>query len=104
MEIKIDKDGFLEIKRAGKFKLQYCPHMDFGDGEGTAPCSDSCPLFGEPDTYKDEDGKMDMLKICNGRYLTGKITDERGVNDPGLDEIAARKAASDRAYAEACAR
>lgn len=77
MEIKISKEGFLEIKRAGKFKLQYCPHMDFGDGAGTTVCSDSCPHFGEPDTYQDEDGSLDMLQLCNGRYLTGTIIDER---------------------------
>lgn len=80
MEIKISKDGFLEIKRAGKFKLQYCPHMDFGDGEGTAPCSDSCPLFGEPEDYKDKDGKMThMLRLCHMRILFGTIIDKREV-------------------------
>lgn len=78
MEIKINKDGFLEIKRAGKLKLQYCPHMDFGDGEGTAPCSDSCPLFGEPEDYQNKDGNMGhMLRLCHMRILFGAIIDER---------------------------
>lgn len=83
--------------------MQKCPYHCDNEGYKSA-CGDWCPLFGDPDAYKDEDGEMDMLQICNGRYLTGKIIDERGDNESGLDEIAARKAANDKAFAEACAK
>lgn len=74
MDIKIQPSGCLQIKRAGIFKPQYCPNQDAG---GNVPCSDWCPHFGELSTYQDEDATMDMLQICNGRYLIGTVTDER---------------------------
>lgn len=76
MEIKIDKDGLLHIKRREKDEMQKCPYHCDNEGYKTA-CGDWCPLFGDPDTYKDEDCEMDMLQICNGRYLTGTVIDER---------------------------
>ena len=100
MEIKIDKDGLLHIQRIGKDEMQKCPYHCDNEGYKSA-CGDWCPLFGEI-IYQGLDIPMDRLQICNGRYLTGTIIDERGGHDPKLDEIAARKAASDKAYAEAC--
>ena len=47
MKFKINKSGFLEIKRAGKWKKQFCPFAESGDGGATPdPCGDWCPNFG----------------------------------------------------------
>ena len=71
---KINKEGHLEIKRAGKFKLQSCPRkpeLHF--------CGDWCPLFHEPILY--DFHKIDMIEInlCHGTIMveTEKFSDER---------------------------
>jgi len=68
MKIKIDERGHLWIERAGKFKLQGCPH----DNDG-AKCGDWCPKFMEPGADNDH------LHICGGIVLmpSGEIVDER---------------------------
>jgi len=74
MNIKINKLGNLEIERAGKFKVQYCPHS------ATMLCGDWCPLFGEPQPIKDGKKKWEMLNICRRVIPTDtgkKIIDER---------------------------
>lgn len=70
MKIKIDKDGNLQIERAGKLKAQYCPHY-----EGS-PCGDWCPKFREPHY-----GQGDLrIELCGGniwRVNPDNFTDER---------------------------
>ena len=55
---KINKKGHLEIKRAGKFKLQSCPY-----GIEFCFCGDWCPLFQEPDYGTLETDKV-ILPLC----------------------------------------
>lgn len=40
MDAKLDKDGDLWLKRAGKWKLQSCPYRSDG-----MMCGDHCPLL-----------------------------------------------------------
>ena len=47
MKIRIDRDGWLEIERAGFMKLQECPYDVETEDCGRARCGDWCPLFGE---------------------------------------------------------
>lgn len=68
MEMQIDEDGQLRIKRAGQWKNQLCPYDPY-----VTRCSDRCPHFGEPDTMYAED----KLTICGGRVLCGEISDLR---------------------------
>jgi hypothetical protein len=96
---KIDKDGFLEIKRGNTYKTQMCPfNTDIVTNEdggfvknmapGGASCGDWCPQFGEPaieliGNMRDGvmttiDGDGVTLPICQGRILVfNKFTDER---------------------------
>ena len=74
MEIKIDKNGILWIKRGKKFKSQRCRH----DG---IFCGDSCPLFGEPQESGDsENGPLEngAIELCQ-KFLFSSvpIVDER---------------------------
>jgi len=57
MKIKINKDGYLLIKRGKDFSPQFCPRQ-----AGYIYCGDWCPLFGEPKIFKDPNTKE--LKIC----------------------------------------
>lgn len=68
MKLKIDSEGKLLIERAGKWVNQFCPFNSENNY-----CSDSCPLFGEPEGS--------TLKICDIKTLFGQITDERGINE-----------------------
>lgn len=45
MKIKIIKDGYLHLERAGEFKEQYCVTRPLSSN---LPCGDYCPLFKEP--------------------------------------------------------
>ena len=57
---KINKEGHLEIKRAGKFKLQSCPYKpEFHF------CGDWCPLFYEPYMDISENKATVHLSICD---------------------------------------
>jgi len=67
MEVKIVKDGGLQLKRAGKYKDQYCPYCE------DYRCSDMCALFGEP--AEGEEGKT-LLSLCR-KVIIGEIIDER---------------------------
>jgi len=62
MKIKIRKDGFLELERAGKMKSQFCAVSRY-----TSRCGDWCPMFR---SKKDE-----LVLCCNS--LIGEIIDER---------------------------
>lgn len=71
MEIKIDKEGYLWILRAGAWKEQSCPYPDAEVG-----CGDWCSLFGEPVIARYEPDKLNFLNLCSVA-LKGKIIDER---------------------------
>ena len=76
MEIKINKEGLLMIKRRGTFVRQCCPR----DPDG-AKCGDWCPLFGEPETraYARAINDHISLSICGAHFDVLKKTfiDER---------------------------
>jgi hypothetical protein len=74
MKGKIDKYGTLYIERAGKMKDQLCPYAS--ECGSPIPCSDTCPLFGEP---RPETGTASaILDLCQGKKLFfDKFTDER---------------------------
>ena len=83
MEGKIDENGVLEIKRAGKMQAMNCKPGGIAIGgisenfEIEACCGDSCPLFGEPSSVNKKDARV-ILIICQGRVLAfDKFTDER---------------------------
>jgi hypothetical protein len=66
MKIKIDKDGYLWIERAGKMKKQFCPYDSINEGY----CGDWCPLF--------DDSDRKYLCLCNNSFPTTVAVDERG--------------------------
>ncbi len=86
MKIKINKDGSLEIERAGRGRKQYCPFV-----LEAVDCGDWCPLFGEPEIFtkekfnQDRDGDttvnlvttISRIDLCH-ITLEGEITDKRG--------------------------
>jgi len=68
----INKDGLLEIERAGIMKSQGCPRLDDGY------CEDWYPLFGEPDE-PDRYGGIVFLRLCDGvQWAFDEFVDERG--------------------------
>ena len=75
MEIKINKDGMLEINEIGKS----CPY----DKRGMW-CGDWCALFGEPRTRRrSEKGLFIVLALCHTSWTCEPedFTDEREVPD-----------------------
>ena len=82
MNAKINKEGYLEIERAGEMRTQACP-MVMKDIQ----CGDWCPLFGEPYDLKvksDQDSSLLVyefyIELCGGRILRLKgIEDERKI-------------------------
>jgi hypothetical protein len=69
-EGKIDKDGYLWIKRGSKMLTQYCCYTGF-----TEACRHYCPALSDP--VKDDDGRMGLW-LCGGTYiLFDKFVDER---------------------------
>jgi hypothetical protein len=80
MKIKIDQDGDLWIKRAGRWVIQICPHH-------AGHCGDLCPLFRGP-FERDElitgigFGKH-IVFICDGVILSSgePVVDERKQNE-----------------------
>lgn len=78
MKIKINKDGHLEIERAGEFKKQVCPYntQQF--------CGDQCPLFGTPHEQDPSEGSAAIvLAICQKAFvvLAKDFTDGRAVGE-----------------------
>ena len=51
MKAKINKEGRLEIERAGKFKRQRCPHQEIDAQTLMRLCGDWCQMFREPEIY-----------------------------------------------------
>jgi len=79
MEGKIDKHGFLWIKRKGKFVIQVCPFT-----QNETKCGHWCPQFGEPTLYEaglestNDIIREWFLSICQGKTLVfNKFEDER---------------------------
>ena len=80
MEGKIDKNGWLQIIRAGKLTKQACPFDTGAVNGGSSDCGHWCPLFGEPRKHLQSDNKgiVWTLDICQERTLLfDKFTDER---------------------------
>lgn len=80
MKAKIDESGILSIERAGLMLVQHCAkrHDHY--------CLDICPLFGEPEVGRDENGYIDVkrdssLRLCE-TTIVGEIADERGKGHP----------------------
>ena len=74
MEIKIDENGFLWIKRNGFFKPQTCPYDPHSPMRN---CGDWCPLFGELEDLIGDIG----FSICKKTFLFSnprrEFSDER---------------------------
>lgn len=78
MKAKIDKDGWLWLERAGKFKKQYCLFQNENNDLGQAKCGDWCPLFGKIETNYDLITSEFKIEICQNRILHfDEIIDER---------------------------
>jgi hypothetical protein len=76
MEIMINENGRLFVKRAGYYKKQSCPRL-----EENVACGDWCPLFSEPKGMCDKLYNT-QINICDGKVPFGKIIDKRpGVKD-----------------------
>ena len=80
MEIKINRDGCLEIKRGKEYKKATCP-FDVPD-DITARCGDWCALFGEPEPKNpnivdENESNMAYLELCHTTLYASAIIDER---------------------------
>ena len=69
--IKIDKDGYLCIKRSKDYKIQACPHHE------DCPCGDHCPLFREP--HKSPNTGTMQISLCHTEIVCETFVDERGI-------------------------
>lgn len=70
MKIKIDRDGYLWLERAGKMKQAWCPtHFR------RSPCGDWCAKFRE-----DSDSKVAEVFLCDTEHYCDikDFSDERG--------------------------
>ena len=74
---RINKNGFLLIKRGDNYKDQLCPNQPQSE-TNVKKCGDWCPLFGEIEDVKDRQkviiGKK--LTLCSSAFI-GRITDNR---------------------------
>jgi len=80
MNGKIERNGYLMIERAGVMRTQYCP-FTARYHDAPVPCSDMCPLFGEPEKQETSfpEGCHTTILLCHERELTfDTFTDERG--------------------------
>lgn len=66
---KLNKDGVLEIERAGKFKKADCRH-----DRGGIFCTDDCSLFQEPEEMQDG---TTALMLCSALWHFIEFEDER---------------------------
>lgn len=83
---KINKNGVLEIERAGKFKPQDCRKSIFttGNGGDCFSCGDECSLFGEPETEtawnemkSDQKTGRIFVELCEKTWYFDEFEDER---------------------------
>jgi hypothetical protein len=85
MKGKINKKGELEIKRAGKFKLQECRSAgaffvpdDGYHSPSLCTCSDDCLHFGELEKALCSENHNKSLQVCQGKILYfDEFEDER---------------------------
>lgn len=80
MDIIIDQEGYLSIKRGNKCRHQFCPKMvPSREQDIFMRCGDWCPLFGEPISHEwlptPKDQEM-SLEICC-KELCGNLIDNR---------------------------
>jgi len=70
---KLNKQGWLEIERAGRMKVQYCPYDRPSDIP--ARCGDWCPRFIEFGRL----GSSDSVKfhLCGEEVIFSEVIDER---------------------------
>lgn len=91
MQAKIDKNGMLNINRAGTMKIQDCPMTTAVHNDGVKlkwePCGDWCPLFGEP--VEDCDGDT-ILILCKGVNCFKEFKDEREVPSEEIQSYTVR--------------
>jgi len=76
IDIKINKDGYLEMYRRGNWRFMICPFT--GDG---SHCGDWCPLFYYKETVRPGPGcegneTLRELFLCRTKYLIKKIDDK----------------------------
>lgn len=96
MKGKINELGYLEIKRAGKFKVQVCKGSTHTTENAwrqmvnvRASCGDDCPHFGEPESNSGAPATLSgvnksypvHLKTCNRTLTFDEFEDCRGKAD-----------------------
>ena len=69
MDCKIDKEGYLWMKRGVDFKIQACPHHE------DCPCGDHCPMFLEP--HESPNTGRIQLSLCQAEIICDNFKDER---------------------------
>ncbi len=72
MRGKINKNGCLEIERAGVMKEQFCPERIGGF------CGDNCPLFCEPEEIENSKFGKYELALCHQTLYFNELIDQRG--------------------------
>ena len=65
---RINKEGYLELKRKGEWWNCFCPFNNLHD-----KCGSTCPLFGEPVDYKD----FTQLELCKTTWHLYEFKDLR---------------------------
>jgi hypothetical protein len=82
MKIEINKQGYLNLERAGQMKSQLCPHNFYSTRlDDWVHCGDWCPLFSEP-FYTDEN-RIVHIGLCHRTEIHCKakdFLDERTTN------------------------
>lgn len=75
MDVKIDSEGTLFIKRGSHWKRQVCQFVSMVASSNR--CGDHCSLFGEPEPYGADDEKF-SIDLCGGKWLEIEtLIDER---------------------------
>jgi len=82
-KMKINKEGNLEINRAGNFKKVCCPYDNVVDGGWY--CGDWCALFREPQ-LNDYDSHIDVeIELCRVSYICEQCEFEDQRNEKNKD-------------------
>jgi hypothetical protein len=80
MKIRINKNGYLEIERIGKWKRVLCPLDSIRADTACSTCGDWCALFGEPEespVFFESDGtsgtgELVELELCHKTIVVNK--------------------------------
>jgi hypothetical protein len=75
MKGKIDKNGLLQIERAGKLKGQFCPWTDTENNPSS--CGDWCPLFHEGNLISKPGKETIFIDLCRRQIVFTEFADER---------------------------